>query len=95
MTKPSLQEVIRPETQHNTHFHHLKNPFNLEIQPRSRFIFPLLKVSSLRTKPQYLCVSVCLFNRVIIQVLLFLKQLLKNISLNRVCKVKAVLIACY
>lgn len=56
MTKPSLQEVIGPETQHNTHFHHLKNPFSLEIQPRSRFIFPL--ITYLHYK-QSVCISVC------------------------------------
>lgn len=68
MTKPSLQEVIRLETQHNAHFHHLKIPFNLENPAQKQIYFPFNKVSSLQTKPQYLLVSVCLFNRVIIQV---------------------------
>lgn len=70
-----------------------EKPFQFGDPSQKQIYFLFIKVSSLQTKPPYLCVSVCLTG--LLYKYVFLKQLLKNISHNRVCKVKAVLrIAC-
>jgi len=52
-----------------------EKPFQFGDPAQKQIYLPFNKVSSLQTKPQYHCVLVCLFNRVVIQVLfLFLNN---------------------